>query len=168
MPSSNTVKIEKAGRRYYVRGETFAYRTALREAGCKWDPEAGAWWTGKAEVAEGLLTTLAGATAELRGAPTPLADGSWGVRVFSTTGVVPGATVHVSARSGKRWEAEVSRVERQDGNTTIVATVAKARAAEPIVQTQSRSRGRCRAKGCSATATTRGYCAQCAFDEFDD
>lgn len=161
------ITIEKAGRRYYVRGETFPHKTALRDAGCKWDDEAGAWWTGKAEVAEQLRTSLAGSPGELSGAPTPLADGSWGVRVFSATGVVPGMTVHVSARSGKRWNAEVSAVERVDGDTTIVSTKARARA-EPTVQTQSRSRGRCRARGCSAPATRRGYCAQCAFDEFDD
>jgi len=156
------IQIEKIGRRYYLRGNTFAYKTILRDAGCTWDQEQQAWWTGKPAVAEQALSLIATAPAELRGAPTKLADGSWGVRVFASSGVEPGLTVHVSASSGKRWDAVVSQVERVDGNTTIVSTRSSA---DP---TQSRSRGRCRAHGCTAPATTRGFCTRCAFDEFDD
>lgn len=31
-----------------------------------------------------------------------------------------------------------------------------------------RNGGKCRERGCSSIAVDRGYCRQCAFDEFDD
>lgn len=45
------VTIEKRGRRYYLRGNTFPIKEQLRSAGCKWDPNERAWWTGKKEIA---------------------------------------------------------------------------------------------------------------------
>ena len=44
--------VEKIGRRYYITGQTYAAKDALKAAGCKWDPDRRAWWTGKKEVAE--------------------------------------------------------------------------------------------------------------------
>lgn len=49
-----TVTIEKAGRRFYVVGNTYAIKDQLRDAGCKWDGDRKAWWTGKADVAARL------------------------------------------------------------------------------------------------------------------
>ncbi len=44
--------IEKIGRRYYLTGNTYAVRDALKAAGCHWDAERKAWWTSKQDVAE--------------------------------------------------------------------------------------------------------------------
>lgn len=44
--------IEKIGRRWYIRGNTYAAKDALRDAGCKWDPDQKAWWTSKEDVAK--------------------------------------------------------------------------------------------------------------------
>jgi hypothetical protein len=46
------MKVEKIGRRYYITGQTYAAKDAIKAAGCKWDPNRRAWWTGKKEVAE--------------------------------------------------------------------------------------------------------------------
>lgn len=46
------ITIDQQGRRYYLRGNTYPIKRQLREAGCTWDPEARAWWTGKRDVAE--------------------------------------------------------------------------------------------------------------------
>jgi hypothetical protein len=43
--------ISKEGRRYYILGDTYAIKDRLRNAGCKWDPDRRAWWTGKEAVA---------------------------------------------------------------------------------------------------------------------
>ena len=39
------VKVKKTGRRYYVTGDTYPIRAALKAAGCKWDAQAKGWWT---------------------------------------------------------------------------------------------------------------------------
>lgn len=57
-----TVTIETAGRRHYIIGNTFAVKDQLKEAGCKWDPDRKAWWTGKRELADQLQSSLSGAS----------------------------------------------------------------------------------------------------------
>lgn len=53
--NANTLTIEKAGRRYYVLGNTYPMRDQIRAAGCRWDDERRAWWTGKQAVAQELV-----------------------------------------------------------------------------------------------------------------
>jgi hypothetical protein len=48
------LSIESAGRRHYVRGDTYPLRERLRAAGAHWDAEARAWWFGQREAAERL------------------------------------------------------------------------------------------------------------------
>jgi hypothetical protein len=45
------VEIAEAGARVWVRGDTYALRGALREAGAHWDPDARAWWVARAKRA---------------------------------------------------------------------------------------------------------------------
>jgi hypothetical protein len=53
MSEANTaIKIEKSGRRYYLLGNTYSIKDQLRNAGCNWDSDRRAWWTGKPEIAE--------------------------------------------------------------------------------------------------------------------
>jgi hypothetical protein len=49
---SMTISIDQQGRRFYLRGNTYPVKDALRSAGCKWDPDARCWYTGKRELAE--------------------------------------------------------------------------------------------------------------------
>lgn len=48
----NAPAIVKEGRRYIATGDTYPHRGTLRRLGFKWDPDARAWWTGKADRAE--------------------------------------------------------------------------------------------------------------------
>ena len=52
---SNGITIQSAGRRHYLVGNTYPIKDKLRRAGCKWDGDRKAWWTGKLDVAEELL-----------------------------------------------------------------------------------------------------------------
>lgn len=55
---TNSVVIETVGRRHYLRGNTYPIKDAIRAAGCKWDPEAKAWYSGKREIVEGVIAAL--------------------------------------------------------------------------------------------------------------
>lgn len=59
------VSIEKQGRRYYLVGNTYPVKDALRSAGAHWDRDRGAWWTSKSDVAE-RFAAAAAAKAEAR------------------------------------------------------------------------------------------------------
>lgn len=54
-----TITINSQGRRHYLRGNTYPIKDRLRSAGCKWDPDAKCWYTGKRELALQLLAELA-------------------------------------------------------------------------------------------------------------
>lgn len=51
-----TVTIEKTGRRYYLIGNTFAIKDAIKDAGGHFDGERKAWWLSNAAEAERLIT----------------------------------------------------------------------------------------------------------------
>jgi len=50
--------INKVGRRYYIEGTSFENRHIPKQAGCRWDPERRAWWTGKASLADEVVSKL--------------------------------------------------------------------------------------------------------------
>lgn len=52
-----TVTIEKQGRRFYIKGNTYAIKDRLKSAGCKWDADSKCWYTGKKEIADKLAGT---------------------------------------------------------------------------------------------------------------
>jgi hypothetical protein len=54
----NGLQIKSNGRRHYIVGNTFSVKDALRAAGCRWDADEKAWWTGKKDVAEELVTQV--------------------------------------------------------------------------------------------------------------
>lgn len=54
-----TITIQSEGRRHYLIGDTYPIRAAARTAGCKWDPDRRAWWSGKRETAERLVSGVA-------------------------------------------------------------------------------------------------------------
>lgn len=47
--------LEKVGRRYYVRGDSYSLKDTLKENGCKWDATERAWYTANKEAAEAIL-----------------------------------------------------------------------------------------------------------------
>ena len=49
--TTTSLHATKVGRRYYFDGAPYSARDALKSAGCRWDPQRRAWWTGKAATA---------------------------------------------------------------------------------------------------------------------
>jgi hypothetical protein len=49
-----TITIKKIARRFYLMGNTYPLKDAIRDAGCHWDADQKAWWTAKEEVATRL------------------------------------------------------------------------------------------------------------------
>jgi len=47
--------VESVGRRHYIKGNTYAHKDAIRDAGCKWDGDKRAWWTGKRDTADAIV-----------------------------------------------------------------------------------------------------------------
>lgn len=45
------ISIETSGRRHYIVGNTYSIKDQLRSAGCHWDGDRKAWWTGHLDVA---------------------------------------------------------------------------------------------------------------------
>lgn len=90
--------------------------------------------------------------------------------------VRPGTQVTVYKSDGTTKTELIETCGRPFGDNLVYGYIAQ-RAAAATVKQPTRGRydsegfrynGRCKAPGCSATATDRGYCKQCAFDEFDD
>lgn len=47
-----SVKIERADRRLYFRGNTYPIKDAIKAIGGQWDPDQKAWWVGTVKKAE--------------------------------------------------------------------------------------------------------------------
>lgn len=166
-----TVRIVKVNRRYYAMGPTYPIKDDLRAAGFKWDRDQGAWWTGKAALAEEFNgKTIQGASY------TKLPDGTWGIRVTGTRPEV-GDRVTVTKSSGQTKEETVKAIVDDSGDCTFTCTVEpkqRAKRKAPRVPNTPRVR-RCRAPGCSRMANEHaphhlamgGFCGWCAHDEYD-
>lgn len=103
-----TITIETQGRRHYLRGETYPLRAAIREAGGKWDPDAGAWWTGKRDVAEQIAASAA-ATTSNPPAKAPGSDrGTRGDKVSDET-VILARVTYRGRPALLLWEGTTSR-----------------------------------------------------------
>jgi len=48
--------IKQEGRRYYIMGDTYSLRERLKSAGCHWDADRRAWWTGDRATADKFAT----------------------------------------------------------------------------------------------------------------
>lgn len=62
---AQAIQIEKQGRRYYITGNTYPIKDKIRAAGCKFDGDRKAWWTGKKDVAEEIVSRLSDEVAQL-------------------------------------------------------------------------------------------------------
>lgn len=121
----STITIQTEGRRHYLVGDTYPIKSAIRAAGCKWDADKGAWWTGKRETAEALAAKVRAGAVKARASYTKLDDGSWGVRVPGA--VVAGSTVEVETKSGRVSTETIAAIVRVDGDRTICSIVQRAR-----------------------------------------
>jgi hypothetical protein len=191
-----TVTIEKQGRRYYVRGNTYAIKDRLKDAGCKWDADARCWYTGKKEVADKLAGT------EIKQEFVPPTKDELAEKPCSGKVEYKGRNYYVvghSQRTGKLWltvldcsidfwaaesdckwvkhyagreDYRSGRVEHQTvGGIRRFIEREKSAKSDGYDSHQHRNAvhtGRCMAPGCGATAGASGYCQSCEFDEFDN
>ncbi len=56
------ITIDKQGRRFYLRGDTYPVRARIQAAGAVWDGDARAWYTGRKDRALALVQELGGGT----------------------------------------------------------------------------------------------------------
>lgn len=162
---SVAITVEKVGRRHYIRGNTYPIKGELRGAGCKWDPDASAWYTGKADVAESLVAGVAAGTVECVASYRKLVDGTWGVLVPGA--VVAGSSVVVATKNGERKTETVEAVIETTERGTLCRVAQRQRKA-------SSGRGVYRRRGtwtgCSCGSVEEyerpGDCASCRHDRY--
>ena len=94
-----------------------------------------------------------------------LKNGDWGVRVQGVTTV--GATVQVTKRDGSSKTETIAKV-LWSGEGISLCAIRPTAVSRPIVsRATSRSAG-WHGNGCAACRAAGDWCAQCAFDEFDN
>jgi hypothetical protein len=127
----SSITIEKAGRRFYLIGNTFAIKDELRSAGAKWDADRKAWWTSKFDVAERFAAGVqgtSGATGATGGTgstgatgaerPAPGDDAIIAARV-----TYQGKTYYAAGnvnRGRTRYDDTVSAVTTRDGSKSLL------------------------------------------------
>lgn len=164
-----TITIQSEGRRHYLVGDTYPIKSAIRDAGCKWDRERGAWWTGRRETAESLVSRVQSGAVKAVASFAKLDGGKWGVRVPGVPAV--GSTVEVEGKYGRKTVTIAAVVETRDGSS-VCSIVAEPRKPRSSSGRGSHGGGRCReCHGPIVDARHHramgGLCGACAFDEYD-
>lgn len=112
-----TIQIDSRGRRHYLIGNTFPIKNAIKAAGCRWDPEAKAWWTGKRETADALVSQLVSKAAKpKREAPGP--DAAVAGRC-----TYKGHTYYLAGRVQRgrtAWGDDVAAITTRDGEAYLL------------------------------------------------
>lgn len=120
-----TIQIETRGRRHYVLGNTYPIRAELRAAGCKWDPDVKAWYSGKRETVERFAARVSAGEVKAEAAYRRLDDGSWGVLVPGAATV--GATVTVRTKAGSTKTETISAIVETTEQGTLCGVAPRAR-----------------------------------------
>ncbi|GIW89677.1 MAG: hypothetical protein KatS3mg109_0109 [Pirellulaceae bacterium] len=123
------VQVEKVGRRFYITGDTYPVKDKIADAGCTWDEERRAWWTGKKEVADQLEKELSGeggvCPSRSVGSSGGAASGGGDDQVVAGKVKYKGRTYYVCGRVQRgqtRWERDqVSWVTTKDGRRVLLS-----------------------------------------------
>lgn len=162
----SSIALETRGRRTYITGNTYPLRSAIKAAGCRWDADAQAWWTGKRETAEALVSDVGAGKVELLAGYAKLADGSWGVRVPGA--VEAGATVTVETKAGARKTETILAVLSTDERGSLCSVAQRPRRSSGGYRGGQRGRARGRWTGCSCGSIEDhprdSDCASCQHD----
>ena len=157
------VQISKEGRRYYLLGNTYAIKDALRAAGAKWDRERGAWWTSKPDVAARFEEQVREKSAALEAVQAATAN--------EPRSAVRGNTypVREALRAlGGTWDAAgkvwVVPASKEAEANALVAAAPKSTFKRPSPDGYYRRGGQTLARGCADCSRLGRMCAQCEFD----
>lgn len=138
------MELKTEGRRTYIVGNTYPIKDQLRAAGAKWDADKKAWWTGKREVAEGLLAKLNGTAA----APTTSATHPAKEAQEPYDGEVLGKAEYKGRQYYVRWQGttkrgtEAFRLVTLDGKIDFWADAAACKWTKHYEQKEERGYGR--------------------------
>ncbi len=151
----NTITIQSEGRRHYLVGDTYPIKNAIRGAGCNWDRDRGAWWTGKREVAEQLVAGVAS------GAVVPCArwvklSSGFGVRVPAGVDSAPGSTVSVQSREGGTREVTLAALITTEADGARIFAVPPRKVSRDRAPRRSHYWRPCGYPGCNP-----GHCDEC-------
>jgi hypothetical protein len=161
---TNSIQIEKTGRRYYLRGNTYPVKDALRAAGGHWDAAEKAWWTSNQEVAE----RFAGAATEAAAKVEAVKAATAGEAKVPVNGNTYPVRDQLRAMGGE-WDAAakvwVVPVSQEAAAKALVAGAGERQAYRPK-----------QCKQCGARPNVRGWpriyrngiCSDCYSDACDD
>lgn len=157
-----TITIETRGRRHYLLGNTYPIKDAVKAAGCRWDADARAWYSGKRETVESLVRGVVAGEIEAKAAYRKLANGSWGVLVPGKA--EPGQRVTVVTKAGAEKTETVLAIIEATEQGSLCSVQPRARRSSGGY----RSRPRGRWTGCSCGSIEdhprESDCAQCQHD----
>lgn len=167
----STITIQSEGRRHYLIGDTYPIKNAIRGAGCNWDRDRGAWWTGKREVAEQLVAGVQSGAVAPAARWVKLATG-FGVRVPAGVEAAPGSKLEVQSRDGGTREVEIAALVETcpDGSRVFAVPPRKSSGGGRSF----RRAGKWTGCSCGSREDSSGQlidsprnCKQCRFDEYD-
>jgi hypothetical protein len=121
-----TITIDQQGRRFYLRGNTFSIKDRLRSAGCKWDPDAKCWYTGKRELADQFVSQFqADKAPDATNGPSATSDcqAPGDDAIVAARATYKGHTYYVAGRVDRgrtHWDDRVSAVTTRDGVKTML------------------------------------------------
>jgi hypothetical protein len=118
------ILVEKQGRRHYIVGNTYPIKDKLRDAGCKWDSDRRAWYTGKADRAQYIVDNLGSAVAS-QPAPAKRDDSDAPGRDAKVAGKgkYNGRTYYIAGRVDRgrtHWDDSVEAVTSRDGSRMLL------------------------------------------------
>lgn len=118
---ANNIEIKSEGRRHYLVGDTYPIKNAIKAAGCNWDRDRYAWWTGKLEVAQKLVAGVASGAVVAAARWVKLGSG-FGVLVAAGSPAKTGSTIPVQSKDGGTRDVELaSLVETKADGSRIYA-----------------------------------------------
>ncbi len=144
---ANNIEIKSEGRRHYLIGDTYPIKNAIKAAGCNWDKDRGAWWTGKRDVAERLVAGVASGAVVAVSRWVKTATG-FGVLVAPGSSATTGSTVRVQSKDGGERDVELAALIETKPDGSRIFAVPPRKTAERV-PTGPKQVGDCSGSLCS-------------------
>jgi hypothetical protein len=113
------IEIKTEGRRHYLIGETYSAREAIRSAGCRWDPERRAWYSGKRDAAEAALRAVERQSLLTGSGPEPQREVPGANAIVAGRARYKGRTYYLAGRKSYHGDT-VQLVTSRDGSRRLL------------------------------------------------